>query len=133
MNAPYRHLWKLWSLTLLLGPLFLALCAWDVGLLRTYPLFLLFSVGFSIPSLVVCALLVHVGLLMRFPWALLRMLVALTATCCLAVTLFLLGGTLLPATIAGYTLAVWASSVILGRRERKHTQARPRSIGAKTM
>jgi hypothetical protein len=113
MRAPYRYLLKLWILTVVLGPVFVALYQWEMEALGVLLVLFVFGLFFSLPTLLVGVIVLYVALRNGVSGTRLKVVLAFAGSLAIAISFALIKGSAAPEMSILYALAVIAATLLL--------------------
>jgi len=111
---------KLWLITILLAPFIAG--AYEVmnnspgqvvGILEFFPITLILSIVFSIPTLIIVLLISKLILDLKFAGYLKKIIILLVVNFGIIITLYLIGGSLIDTLIVSYCLSAIMATLIL--------------------
>ena len=115
-----KYVLKLWLITIVCGPIiFIILESFRkgrnqvIGLLELIPILIIFSVIFSIPSLIAALLLKKVFSNFDMPIWVWKSSVALSTIIGIVLTLTFIGGPLIPTLTLAYCISLFSSAIVL--------------------
>jgi len=120
MNSSNKHLIKLWIITLLLAPFVYAVYELVVGvdgqvvtLLEVLPITLIFSIAFSLPTLLIAFLVNKLNSVQFFSFRVRKLINVIVAAIGLIITLLIIRGSLIPTLIKTYLISLGIAAIIM--------------------